>query len=296
MLKRIINKIKYHLIKEIVLVDSENIGYQIPEEIPKHTLVYLFISDPYIDEKIKDYKNNKHIKLINISNIRKECITKNIMDFCIVVELTNLLSYVSKKTRIVICSKDRGYDASILYLKEKDPKHSVSRHPGSFCYYYNEGNEDYLSIMSKVDDSLRKKILSYTCMDSLKYSLSKNEKKLFVVEEYINTIGMVKTFIEFDIYQMSYELYYSGTHVGSFENKEDALYEYHQCIEKLHHIYDKYESHERFLKSRHFHIRHYIEEASMQNLPLEEGLINHLGKEQGHSVYKEYVSLKVRRL
>lgn len=227
MLKRIINKIKYHLIKEIVLVDSENIGYQIPEEIPKHTLVYLFISDPYIDEKIKDYKNNKHIKLINISNIRKECITKNIMDFCIVVELTNLLSYVSKKTRIVICSKDRGYDASILYLKEKDPKHSVSRHPGSFCYYYNEGNEDYLSIMSKVDDSLRKKILSYTCMDSLKYSLSKNEKKLFVVEEYINTIGMVKTFIEFDIYQMSYELYYSGTHVGSFENKEDALYEYH---------------------------------------------------------------------
>lgn len=290
MLKRIINTIKYHLVKEIVLVDSENIGYQIPEEIPKHTLVYLFISDPYIDEKIKDYKNNKHIKLINISNIRKECITKNIMDFCIVSELTNLLSYVSKKTRIVICSKDRGYDASILYLKEKYPKQLVSRHPGSFCYYYNEGNEDYLSIMSKINDSLRKKILSYTCMDSLKNALSKNEKKLFVVEEYINTIGMVKTFIEFDIYQMSYELYYSGTHVGFFENKEDALYEYHQCIEKLHHIYDKYVSHERFLKSRHLHIRHYIEEASMQNLPLEECLINHLGKEQGHSVYKEYVS------
>ena len=214
------------------------IGYQIPEGIPKHTLVYLFISDPYIDEKIKDYKNNKHIKLINISNIRKECVSKNIMDFCIVAELTNLLSYVSKKTRIVICSKDRGYDASILYLKEKYPKQLVSRHPGSFCYYYNEGNEDYLSIMSKINDSLRKKILSYTCMDSLKNALSKNEKKLFVVEEYINTIGMVKTFIEFDIYQMCYELYYSGTHVGFFENKEDALYEYHQCIEKLHYIYD----------------------------------------------------------
>ena len=193
MLKRIINKIKYHLIKEIVLVDSENIGYQIPEEIPKHTLVYLFISDPFIDEKIKDYKNNKHIKLINISNIRKECITKNIMDFCIVAELTNLLSYVSKKTRIVICSKDRGYDASILYLKEKYPKQLVSRHPGSFCYYYNEGNEDYLSIMSKINDSLRKKVLSYSCMDSLKNALSKNEKKLFVVEEYINTAEPVSS-------------------------------------------------------------------------------------------------------
>lgn len=81
MLKRIINKIKYHLIKEIVLVDSENIGYQIPEEIPKNTLVYLFISDPFIDEKIKNYKNNKHIKLINISNIRKECVTKKYYGF-----------------------------------------------------------------------------------------------------------------------------------------------------------------------------------------------------------------------
>lgn len=57
-------------------------------------------------------------------------------------------------------------------------------------------------------------------MDSLKNALSKNEKKLFVVEEYINTIGMVKTFIEFDIYQMSYELYYSGTHVGFLKIKK----------------------------------------------------------------------------
>ena len=69
MLKRIINKIKYHSVKEIVLVDSENIGYQIPEEIPKHTLVYLFISDPFIDEKIKDYKNNKCFNHTNCINI-----------------------------------------------------------------------------------------------------------------------------------------------------------------------------------------------------------------------------------
>lgn len=44
---------------------------------------------------------------------------------------------------------------------------------------------------------------------------------------------MVKTFIEFDIYQMSYELYYSGTHVGSFENKEDVFYEYRNVLQKF---------------------------------------------------------------
>lgn len=93
MLKRIINKIKYHLIKEIVLVDSENIGYQIPEEIPKHTLVYLFISDPFIDEKIKDYKNNKHIKLINISNIRKECIFQKEMENIVLLIDDSVKSY-----------------------------------------------------------------------------------------------------------------------------------------------------------------------------------------------------------
>ena len=68
------------------------------------------------------------------------------------------------------------------------------------------------------------------------------------------------------------------------------LRRYKKIVKKTYIIYDKYESHERFLKSRHLHIRHYIEEASIQNLPLEECLINHLGKEQGHSVYKEYVS------
>ena len=127
-------------------LDDEKKFFSLPDR-NRLELIYCDIGDPFIDEKIKDYKNNKHIKLINISNIRKECVTKNIMDFCIVAELTNLLSYVSKKTRIVICSKDRGYDASILYLKDKYPKQLVSRHPGSFCYYYNEGNEDYLSIM-----------------------------------------------------------------------------------------------------------------------------------------------------
>lgn len=48
-----------------------------------------------------------------------------------------------------------------------------------------------------------------------------------------------------------------------------------------------YKFHERFLKPIHLRIRHYIEIASMQNLPLEEYLINPLGKEQGHSIYKE---------
>ena len=76
-----------------------------------------------------------------------------------------------------------------------------------------------------------------------------------------------------------------------FENKEDALYEYSTNVLKNFIIFTiNMNLMKDFLKSRHLHIRHYIEEASMQNLPLEECLINHLGKEQGHFVYKEYVS------
>lgn len=290
MLKRFLAKIRFSFLKEIILVDSENIGYQIPEKFPRRTLVYLFISDPYIDDKLKSYRNSKNIKLVDISQIRSECFTKNIMDFCIVAQLAEILPLVFKKTKVVICSKDRGYDASILFLKEKYSHIQIERYPGAFCYYYGNENIDYIEIMKKADDSLKNKILKHTSMESLKPSLRKQQKKMFVIEEYINLVGMVKTFIEFDIYHMSYQVYYSGKLIQSFTNREEALALYRQCINKLHNIYDKYQTHERFLKSRQLNIRHYVEEASLQNQPLEECLIHHLGKEQGVALYLQYVN------
>lgn len=290
MLEGLLAKVKFYFLKEIILVDSENIGYQIPDKIPNRTLCYLFISSPYVDDKIKGYRDNKQIKLVDISQIRKQCFTKNIMDFCIVAQLAELLPFVSRKTKVIICSKDRGYDASIAFLKDKYPHIQIERYPDSFCYYYDNRNIDYIKIMDKVDASLKKQILKHTSMDTLKLSLNKKQKKMFVVEEYVNLVGMVKTFIEFDIYQMSYEVYYSGQHIQSFTKREDAFALYQQYIQKLHNIYDKYQTRERFIKSRQLRIGHYIEEASIQNQSLEECLIHHLGEEQGHALYWQYVN------
>lgn len=290
MLKRIINTIKYHLVKEIILVDSENIGYQIPEEIPKHVLIYLFISQPLPEEFLDKYKNNRYLKIIDISSLRKERVSKNIMDFCIVTQLTELIFLVSKKTRIVICSKDRGYDASIDYLKQKYSFYQIERYPGSVGCYYYDGNSDYYEIMEKIDDQLKNTILNHTNMDSLKAVLDKKQRRAFLIKEYVNQIGMVKTSIEFDVYQMVYEVYYSGTKLGLFIDKEEALNEYNKCVDKLHDIYDKYGTHKRFIRSQQLNIRQYIEEAYKQNLPLEDYLIHYLGSNQGKLVYGIYMS------
>lgn len=290
MFKRIMSKIQKLLVKEIVLVDSENIGYQIPLKIPNNTQIYLFISDPYIGDKMRSYKNNKNIKLINIYQIRKQCVAKNIMDFCIVAELTHLLSIVTKRTRLVICSKDRGYDASIAYLKQNYKNYQIERYPGSLCSYYHTGNEDYLAILESSNEQLKNKILSCSNMHSLKAILTKKEKKAFVIKEHINLIGMVKTAIELDVYEMTYYVFYNGRYINTYKTRKEAQEKYQECIQKLHEKYDKYGNRERFLKSKELQIRQYVEEAALQNVPLEECLIYHLGDEQGHLVYGQYVS------
>ncbi len=94
-IKNLIERFKFRRVKEIIIIDSENVGYSLPLEIPKEVFIYLFISDQFIFPKIKDYQNHKQICLIDILKIRKENVSKNIMDFCIVTKLTELITKFS---------------------------------------------------------------------------------------------------------------------------------------------------------------------------------------------------------
>ena len=79
--KRLIKRFQHRHIKEIILVDSENVGYEIAKNIPKTTLVYMFVSDIYVKDKLIEYTQYKNIKIIDISSIRSRFYTKNAMDF-----------------------------------------------------------------------------------------------------------------------------------------------------------------------------------------------------------------------
>lgn len=288
MIKIIIKKWLFRHIKEIIFVDSENVGYQIPSKIPQNTLIYMFISDPFIIKKLQNQKISKQILFINISKIRKKFPTKNIMDFCIITKLTEIMTIISHQTKITICSKDKGYDASIYFLKQRYTQIRLKRFPGPLLYYCGCDFPDLTGILQKADKKIKDQIIKHSNMTSLKKVLSKKQKDMFEVESYTNPIAMVKTYIELDIYTFNYNIYYSGSLMNTTPDKKEALKFYQQYVSLLHEKYDKYQTHERFVKSNELKIRQYIEEAHLKEQSLEECLIGHLGEHQGYLTYSLY--------
>ena len=288
MIKTIMKKWIFRHIKEIIFVDSENVGYQLPSKIPQNTLIYMFISDPFIIEKMKNQKVSKQVIIINISKIREKYPTKNIMDFCIITKLTEMITFISHQTKLTICSKDKGYDASIYFLKQRYQKIHLQRYPGPLLYYCGYDFGDLTEILKKADKKLKIQIMKYSSMLSLKKVLSKKQKDIFVLQEYTNNVAMVKTYIELDVYTFNYNIYYSGSLMNTTPDKKEAFNLYQQYVNLLHKKYDKYQTHERFVKSNELKIRQYIEEAYLKKQSLEECLIKHLGENQGYITYQLY--------
>lgn len=284
MFKKLIDRIKLHHIKKIIFVDSENVGYQIPSELPKNTMIYIFVSDVFVIRKLE---NNKYIQYIDISHIRKMCTAKNIMDFCILIKLTEMIPYLSKK-KMIICSKDKGFDAGIEFLKERYPKISLERNSSILFHDCCDKNSDFAIVLKKADKTLKRYISQCSNMESLKKLLTKKQQDIFVIEKYVNLIGMVKTHIELDIYAKKYHIYYSGNRVASTFDKEEALKIYQSYVNKLHEKYDKYQTHQQFIKSGELNIRQFIEEAYLKKEPLEKCLIEHFGEIQGQLTYQKY--------
>ena len=211
------------------------------------------------------------------------------MDFCIITKLTEIITFISHKTKIIICSKDKGYDASIYFLKQRYPQIHLKKYPGPLLCYCGSDFGDLTKILQKADKKLKMQIARHYSMSSLKKVLSKKQKEIFILQAYINPIAMVRTCIELDVYTFNYNIYYSGNIMNSTPDKEEALKLYHQYVSQLHEKYDKYQTHERFVKSKKLRIGQYIEEAYLKKQSLEECLIRHLGENQGYITYQLYI-------
>lgn len=290
--KRLIKRFQHRHIKEIILVDSENVGYEIAKNIPKTTLVYMFVSDIYVKDKLIEYTQYKNIKIIDISSIRSRFYTKNAMDFCLMAKLTETVTCFSNKVKIVVCSKDKGYDPGIYFLKERYQDMDILRYPGSLYFYYCDLNADLVKILQNTTHEVRELVSRNSNMETLKMLLPKSQRKIFIIEEYTNLVGMVKTYVELDVYTMQYEVHYSGNLVLSTKSRDEAFEGFYHYQEKLHHIYDKYQTHEKFKKSNELQIRQYIEEADLKKLPLEQCLIKHLGATISHQKYVQYNQIR----
>ena len=65
---------------------------------------------------------------------------------------------------------------------------------------------------------------------------------------------------------------------------------FHQQVIKIKEKYDKYQTHELFVKATELHIRQYIEEAYLKKKSLQQCLVDHLGESHGQEIYFQYTN------
>ena len=121
----------YH---KLLFVDSENVGYALPHSIPSDTFVYLFIRQRQILRKINDSYQN--VKIIDLSDQDYQSY-KNMMDFCLIAQLSLLIQQISKKQKMIILSKDKGYDNAIIFLLKQYPQYDIKRYPLTILQYFD---------------------------------------------------------------------------------------------------------------------------------------------------------------
>lgn len=286
----IIERMKMRKFKEILLIDCENVGYQIPLKLPKHTYIYLFVSDSFVIEKLKqnisDFQNQ--VEIVDICHLIKKHSSKNAMDFCIVSKLAQIIKHISKKQKIVIISKDKGYDVAIEFIKSEYNRQIKRYALPVACYFHTDIH--VAKILSQLDEKTLKLISQYHSMFGLKRVLTKKQKKIFVFDQFTESISNIKIFIEYDIYDQCFSLYYSGNVKKRYQTLQEAKYDFNTLVQETKQKYEKYYSNELLRKAKKLNIHPYIEEAYLKNKPLQECLINHFGIKEGEQLFQSFIN------
>lgn len=279
-------KWKLRKYKDILFVDSENVGYLLPSILPASTFVYMFVSDQHVIEKLK-CQTNSQIKIVDISQSVHEH-TKNAMDFCIVSKVSEMLRYISSKQKLVIVSKDKGYDAVITYIKSNHQNLCIERFPYPLIFYHI--HDEFLNrIYDKLSERTIRMIGKCHSMKELRKNLSKKQKKLFCIKRYIDPISSYQVMVEYDIYKHVYVLYCTGTIKQYCTTFNAAINEYKKLKDEVIIKSKKYYSKELFKKAKQLKIHKYIEEAYANHQTLQECLMRHLGNEEGMQMFLSYI-------
>lgn len=280
-----LEKWKLRKYKEILFVDSENVGYSLPKSLLPSTFVFMFVSDIHILVKLQT-QINKQVKIVDLTRVARNH-TKNAMDFCIISQVNQILKYVNKNQKLVIISKDKGYDAAIDFIRENHPNIMLER--TSLPLSLVSEDDYYQKIYNKMSAQLKKKVCTYDSMKKLRKKLSKTQKKVFYIEQYVNSISSIQVAIEYDIYKRCFALYHGGGIVKEYQLLEDALKDYEELKDRVEKKYKKYYSKEMYNKAKELKIHKYIEEAYNNHQTLQECLMKHFGQVQGTQLFQSYV-------
>ena len=267
----------YH---QILFVDSENVGYVLPHTIPSDTFVYLFIRQRQILSKINHSYQN--VKIIDLTHPEFQS-HKNMMDFCLIVQISLLIHHISDKQKMIILSKDKGYDNAIIFLLKQYPQYDIKRYPLTMLQYFHHV-QDYIC-----DDLLYDMFHKHHQMTTLKKSLPKRYHSIFTLESYIEPVSHIHIFIEYDIYRFQYCLYCSGTLKGYYESLVHAKYSFVTLVEKIKNQYQYYYSSFFYKRAKDLKIIPYIMESVQKHQSLQDCLIYHFGLENGFHLFQVFL-------
>lgn len=283
-----LNILKYRRYKEILFVDTENVGYFLPNKIPQNICIFLFVSQPQLLKKLKREKciYGQSLEIIDISYLSHNKLKKNAMDFCIVAQISMMIRSLSSKQKIVIISKDKGYESVIEFFKEH--QYCIERYSLSLLHYiYSQIYPE--RIIKKCDTHLLSKISLYSSMHEFKSYLHKKEYQIFLFDTYSEPISNAHMYIEYDIYTYRYNVYESGLLKNDFQNLNDAQHYFSQQKQELCHKYQIYHTRTLFLKAKEMKLNGYIEEALQKGQSLHECLKVHLGERAGYQLFQKFV-------
>lgn len=226
---------KFSKYKEIILVDTENVGCVCPFELPKDIFVYIFVNNCNLANKFVFLNEQTNYEVLNINHAKTDGIAfkKNATDFCVVTYAAYLLSKMPKKTKIVILSKDKDYDISIYHIKQLVNNRSIERVGYNLKRYCDEKHSSHNA--KEVSEITPFELIEYTEeFFEYKRQLKPAQKKQLRVREYNKSNGKLIT-IEYDPLHHCYYLVFCGRYIEMANDAtalEPQFMKYQELLDK----------------------------------------------------------------
>ncbi len=110
-------------------VDTENVGMSLPEQLPKHTKIHLYVTTNGQKKIYPEWFSNKKVQIVVMDHAQLR--QKNELDMLISADLAMTIDEEKaekrERTTYILCSKDKGYDPALNMLRKKFPEALIQR-------------------------------------------------------------------------------------------------------------------------------------------------------------------------
>lgn len=197
--------------QKYILIDTENVGFILPNNIEKLTKYVYFIQNSNIKQTLEktiktQYSRKPHA--FSLVNIEKYEHKKNCMDMCITKYALDL-AIKNNNIAINILSRDKGYDTFIKYLKKSSKTNDFQRIE-QMSIVENATLIKNIPSCCDINETILTAAIRCHSMEQLKDILSKKQRKKFIIMNYMNEITGKNIQMEYDLYAQQYILYLNG--------------------------------------------------------------------------------------